>query len=225
MIKEKNKFFEGLSLYRFMICIGLFILFVASVSLLVLNAIRNKRYQVGLMQSLSILSEAMVYLSVLPADDDTKNDTYYWYLIDVLNKNFKSLNCGHTKNIACPAKLYYTLNEKASVSELIFKGGEDIVIAGKLFRINKPVIPAEPLVLMVDTNGGGMKPNRLGYDVFVFQILDKKLRAMGAKETLYPVENYGFYCNHGSISKDELLGVNCTYYALTDCSYFKNLKR
>ena len=47
---------------------------------------------------------------------------------------------------------------------------------------------------------------------------------MGAKDTLYPIETYSFYCKHGSISKDELLGVNCTCRAMTDKSYFKNLK-
>ena len=69
-----------------------------------------------------------------------------------------------------------------------------------------------------------MSPNKLGYDVFVFQVLNKKLRVMGAKDTLYPIETYSFYCKHGSISKDELLGVNCTCRAMTDKSYFKNLK-
>ena len=198
MRKKTNKFFEGLSLYRFMICMGLFMLFVAYVTLLIQRGVTNKRYEIGLKQSLFILSEAMVYVSAQPLGETDGNDIYYWYLIDALNKNF--------------------------ISALLFKAGEDIVIGGKLFRINIPVARDEPLLVTVDTNGGGMKPNRLGYDVFVFQVIDKKLRAMGAKETLYPVENYGFYCNHGSTSKDELLGVNCTYQALIDYKYFSKLK-
>lgn len=224
MRKETNKFFEGLSLYRFMICMGLFMLFVAFVTLLIQRGVTNKRYEIGLKQSLFILSEAMVYVSAQPLGETDGNDIYYWYLIDALNKNFISANCNHTQSQACPTQEYFTLNENANISDLLFKAGEDIVIGGKLFRINIPVARDEPLLVTVDTNGGGMKPNRLGYDVFVFQVIDKKLRAMGAKETLYPVENYGFYCNHGSTSKDELLGVNCTYQALIDYKYFSKLK-
>ena len=219
-----KKSFEGLSLYRFMICMGLFILFVAVVTPLIHRGITNKRYEVGLKQALFILSEAMVYVTAESPAGDDGNDIYYWYLLDVLNKNFKSSNCNHTKNLACPAAEYLTKNGRARMSDLIFKGGENIVIAGKLFRLNIPVAPDEPLLVTVDTNGGTMKPNKLGYDVFVFQVLNRKLRAMGAKDTIYPVENYEFYCREASTSKDELFGVNCTYPALTDYNYFKDLK-
>ena len=66
MRKKTNKFFEGLSLYRFMICMGLFMLFVAYVTLLIQRGVTNKRYEIGLKQSLFILSEAMVYVSAQP---------------------------------------------------------------------------------------------------------------------------------------------------------------
>ena len=110
------------------------------------------------------------------------------------------------------------------MSDLLFDKGARIVIGNILFMVNKPVIPTEPLLVIVDTNGANVEPNKLGYDVFVFQIKRTKPRAMGNKGTLYPLDKYGFYCDSRSTSKDRLLGVNCTYEALTNHKYFSKLK-
>ena len=79
------------------------------------------------------------------------------------------------------------------------------------------------VLVTIDANGGNIKPNRLGHDVFVFQIKNNKIRAMGRKDSLYPIKRYYFYCDGGSKSKDQLLGVNCAYNALFDQKYFSKL--
>lgn len=223
-MKYKQKYFPAVSLYRFMICIAVFILFVAMVTLLIHNGIRHKRYEVGLKKSVYILSEALVFVNFLPGIEEVKNDAYYLYMLDTLNSRFKSINCAKSKKAICNGKPYKTYNGKALMSDLLFDKGARIVIGNILFMVNKPVIPTEPLLIIVDTNGANVEPNKLGHDVFVFQIIHTKIKAMGNKGTLYPLDKYGFYCDSRSISKDRLLGVNCTYEALTNHKYFSKLK-
>ena len=223
-MKYKQKYYPAISLYRFIICIGFFVLFVAMMTLLVHKGIMRKRYEVGLKKSVYILSEALLFVNFISNDDELKNDAYYFYLLDVFNTRFESINCINSKKAICSGKPYKTSNGKALMSDLLFDKGDKIVIGNILFMVNKPVIPTEPLLVIVDTNGANVEPNKLGYDVFVFQIKRTKLRAMGNKGTLYPLDKYGFYCDSRSTSKDRLLGVNCTYEALTNHKYFSKLK-
>lgn len=223
-MKYKHKYFPALSLYRFMICIAIFILFVAMVTLFIHNGIKHKRYEVGLKMSVNILSEALLFVNFLPGIEDVKNDAYYLYMLDVLNSRFKSINYAKSKKIICKGKPYKTYNGKALMSDLLFDTGARIYIGNIFFMVNKPITPTEPLLVLVDTNGVNVEPNRLGYDVFVFQIIHAKLKAMGNKGTLYPIDKYSFYCDSRSISKDRLLGANCTYEALTNPKYFSKLK-
>lgn len=87
------------------------------------------------------------------------------------------------------------------------------------------------IFITVDINGG-KKPNRLGYDIFTF-VLGKqdKLIPVGSPES----KNYRM-CVSGSpsdlsnldmtcstASNSAFNGVGCTYKALTDPDYFKNL--
>lgn len=223
-MKIRNKYLTAVSVYRFTICIALFILFVSFATLLVHRGIRNKRYEVGLKTSLYILSEALVFVNFLPAIQNVGNEGYYSYLIDTLNTKFDSTNCRYSSKPVCASVDYKTLNGKAVMSDLIFDKGERISIGNALFLLNKPKFPTSPVIIIVDTNGAGSEPNKLGYDVFVFQIIKTKLRAMGNKESLYPLEKYFYYCPEHSTSKDRLLGVNCTYEALTSPKYFSKLK-
>ncbi len=79
------------------------------------------------------------------------------------------------------------------------------------------------LYVSVDVNGFNKRPNRLGFDLFSFQIDDKgRLLPMGAKGTVYYDEN-DKYCSKSS--NEDLNGIGCTYKAMSDSSYFKNLKK
>lgn len=228
MIFREKRLLEGMSIYRFLINIGIFILFVAVMTVIVHKHVSKRSYSLRLQKSIFILNEAMRYVTTQPFEENDGNDIYYWYLSDAIKRNLKSFECGSAnrhRNKACPAKEYYTMNGKATISELVYyKKGIDIVVDDKLFRVNAPTMKDDPLIVIMDINGGNAKPNRMGFDVFVFQMLDKEFVAMGAPGTLYPVTSYKFYCNPESISKDELLGVNCAYYALKNNKYFLDLK-
>ena len=78
------------------------------------------------------------------------------------------------------------------------------------------------LYISVDVNGYQKKPNRLGQDLFMFQIDDKgALRPMGAEGTDY-YSDTDAYCSISSTSN--VNGAGCTYKALTDDKFFKDLK-
>lgn len=76
------------------------------------------------------------------------------------------------------------------------------------------------ILISIDVNGIKKKPNRWGHDLFTFQILENgKLLPMGATGTLFGEE----YCS--PLSTDPTNGIGCTYKALTDDDYFKNLPK
>ena len=79
------------------------------------------------------------------------------------------------------------------------------------------------LYISVDVNGYNKNPNRLGQDLFMFQVDKKgKLLPMGADGTTY-YSTTDEYCS--AISSTNINGAGCTYNALTDKDFFKNLPK
>ncbi len=209
------------AMYKIAIGICIFTL-IGSISVVfAMKRVQVIRCQVGLKQALAILHQAIM-LANFESADEKRTDIFYYYLIDAFNTKFESTNCKHSKDLVCRISQYRTMNNKTVMSDMIFKKGTKIVINNILFMVNEPRFPDDKLLITVDVNGTNIPPNRLGYDVFVFQIINNRIRAMGNKGTLYPIGQYDFYCNKKSISKDDLLGVNCTYNAFFDKKYFSN---
>ena len=79
------------------------------------------------------------------------------------------------------------------------------------------------LYITVDVNGFKKRPNRVGHDLFMFQIDKKgKLLPMGAPGTDYYSED-DEYCSTTSVS--DMNGAGCTYKALNEKGYFKHLPK
>lgn len=79
------------------------------------------------------------------------------------------------------------------------------------------------LFISVDVNGVNKKPNRLGHDLFMFQIDNKgSLLPMGVPGTSYYSETDA-YCSPSIISN--MNGAGCTYKALNDKNYFNSLPK
>ncbi|MBO5434351.1 hypothetical protein J6A31_00820, partial [bacterium] len=75
--------------------------------------------------------------------------------------------------------------------------------------------------ISVDVNGYNKRPNILGQDLFMFQVNEKgDLLPMGVKDTDYYSET-NEYCSY--TSTDPMNGAGCTYKALNDKEFFKNL--
>lgn len=74
-----------------------------------------------------------------------------------------------------------------------------------------------PVLVSVDLNGFNSPPNRFGYDVFTFQLIDENIKAMGDIGTLYPdTEKYCSLSSNGSLN-----GISCAAKARSDADYFK----
>lgn len=75
------------------------------------------------------------------------------------------------------------------------------------------------VMISVDVNGAGQPPNRWGYDLFTFQLLDSELLPMGNPKTIYNDEKK--YCN--PTSSNLLNGIGCAEKAIKDLNYFKQI--
>lgn len=74
-----------------------------------------------------------------------------------------------------------------------------------------------PIMVSVDLNGFKNPPNRFGYDVFTFQLVDGELKTMGDTNTLYT--DLDKYCNLDS--NDPYNGIACAQKARSESDYFK----
>lgn len=114
---------------------------------------------------------------------------------------------------------YKTFNGKQLHSNP-FDDGQFVLPSGMLVMIENPG-GTYNVYISVDINGKKKKPNRLGHDLFTFQLMQNgKLLPMGVDGTIYTPEDF---CSPTSSSN--VNGIACTYKALTDKNYWKNLPK
>lgn len=108
-----------------------------------------------------------------------------------------------------------------------FDDGQFILTDGSMILINNATSATAGAggdintYISVDVNGYNKRPNRLGQDLFMFQVDDRgKLLPMGAEGTQFYDENDA-YCSKTSTSNNN--GAGCTYKALSDPTFWKTL--
>ena len=100
---------------------------------------------------------------------------------------------------------YLTYNGKSKIYMSPFDDGQFVLTDGTLVLLENYDV-TKILYISVDVNGFGKKPNRLGKDLFMFQVMDNgSLKPMGAKGTTYPEDTY---CSTSSAS--DMNGAGCT---------------
>ena len=118
--------------------------------------------------------------------------------------------------------LYKTFNGKSDVNNLnYFDDGQFVLKDGSLIMIeNAGKNGNNKVYVSVDVNGYNKSPNKLGHDVFTFQLMnDGRLLPMGADGTDW--QNESNYCSKAA--SHNLNGLGCTSRALYEKDYFKNL--
>lgn len=198
------------------------------------NKIQYKELETALNKNYTILQQALALAqidtgeTVKPSNYQNFNDGTstlfpFMKLLKKYVKNAKDcgtascfLNTGDTPN-----DYYRTFNNKNSINAYIMDDGQFITTDGSFFLIENSMGAASlPIYITVDVNGLNKKPNRWGYDLFTFQLMESgKLLPMGAEGTNYSAEEY---CSASSTSTNN--GAGCTYPALTDKNYWKNLR-
>ena len=229
---------KGFTLAEVLITLGIIGVVAAMTLPSVITNSRNKQLEVGLKKSYSVISQALNQYQAETGERITFENQGIHTLKPILMKYFKTVqDCGFGTDVnkACIPNKYYlpeedkadargyrTYDGKAEINMGAFDDGQFVLNDGSLILIQNDPISSTLLLISVDVNGYNKKPNRLGHDLFVFQIDNKgTLLPMGVKGTAYPSNSV-----HCSISSSNAMnGAGCTYNALTDKDYFKNLPK
>ncbi len=113
------------------------------------------------------------------------------------------------------SETYRNVNDTSPIDMQFFDDGQFILNDGTLILIENNDLD----FISVDINGLHKKPNRLGVDLFMFEVRNNGiLMPMGAEDTYFDEETF---CSETSTS--DMNGAGCTHKALYDKDYFKNL--
>jgi prepilin-type N-terminal cleavage/methylation domain-containing protein len=107
------------------------------------------------------------------------------------------------------AYMNYTGTSKIAMEP--FDDGQFVLLDGTLVLLEN-YSATKTIYISVDVNGFGKKPNRLGKDLFMFQLMnDGRLKPMGATGTKYPEATY---CSSSSTAN--MNGAGCTVKVLRE---------
>ena len=205
----------------------------------VINNSRNKQLEAGLKRAYSVTSQALDMYQAETGERYTLENAEKHTLKPILMKYLKTVeDCGfgaNKVNESCipntghsdyepdtnKAKASYKTYNGKEVNINFFDDGQFVMNDGSLVLLENTI--AARVFISIDVNGYNKNPNRLGHDLFMFQIDDKgKLLPMGASGTAY-YSTIDDFCS--PTSTDNMNGAGCTYKALTDKDYFKNLPK
>lgn len=222
-----NRSKQAFTLAEVLITLGIVGIVAAMTIPALANRTQGKELETSLKKSYSVLQNALNQMSY--DEGQTINRANYGphSFMPVFKKYFKvSKDCN---NDGCasgnlPETGQYKISDNyktynnTPLAVNLFDDGQLIVSDGMFIMIEN--IGGE-ILITVDTNGYNKKPNRWGHDLFTFQIMDNgKLLPMGAETTTYDERRY---CSMSVTNNYN--GIACTYKALTDKNYFKNLPK
>ncbi len=204
----------------------------------VINNSQKKELDASLKKNYSVIQQAfMMYQAkhgetLKPEDTGVKNEANDLY---TLIKPYFSIihDCG-TSYVKCMpiqegghfadriSYIYKTYNNN-TLNLTLLDDGQFVLKDGSLILLENAGNETNRLRLIsVDVNGINKNPNRWGHDLFTFQLMnDGRILPMGAEGTEYEDENT--YCS--TTSSNPYNGVGCTYRALTEKDYWKNLPK
>lgn len=204
----------------------------------VINNTKNKELSVALKCSYSLLQQALDMYAASNGERATSANLQPYTLKFMLMKYLRFVkDCGKGTDIpkSCVPnfdaggsaydefqRTYKTYNGKTNMYLNFVDDGQFVLNDSTLILIeNAPA--SNKIYITVDVNGYNKNPNRLGQDVFIFQLDDKgALKPMGVQGTTY-YNQYDAYCSLTSGSNRN--GAGCTYKALSEPDYFKNLPK
>ena len=222
------------TLAEVLITLGLIGIVAAMTLPTVINNARNKELEAALKRNYSVLAQA---LDMYQAKNGERIKAGEFKRLEFKNTLMEYLNViedcglGYSDSNACipnygagnenNSKVYRTYN-KNEVTLTLLDDGQFVTNDGALYLIENSNDSDAPLYISIDVNGYNKNPNRWGHDLFTFQIDKKgKLLPMGAEGTDYVLE----YLLCSKNSTHTYNGIACTYKALTEKDYFKNLPR
>lgn len=195
----------------------------------IVNRTRQKELETAFNKQYSVLQQAVLQviredeLPLTPTDYGINNNAF----MKSLARTYKVIrDCGSIKSSSgCVLQntftYYKTLNGKTITREYFDDGGFISADGTTFFVEQGNQAQATNFLVSIDVNGYTKKPNRMGYDFFMFQITKEgRVLPMGSDNT-YWQNSRDQLCSSGSTSN--LNGFTCAYFAVTDKDYFKNL--
>ncbi|MBQ2610906.1 type II secretion system protein, partial [bacterium] len=202
---------------------------VAALTLSTVKYIKVKQLEIGFQKAYSTLLQTFEMYKV-DNDEPLKPEVLLDYDINntqIFTKYIKKLkDCvrgsGSRAYIGYRSSFYKKYDGIDALSIDVFYGPQFIMNDGQFVLIGTI---ASKVLIAVDTNGYNKKPNRAGFDFFVFEISDDgRLIPEGFEGTLYGSDSIrALLCDNSGKSGSSVNGYTCSYYALTDKNYFKKL--
>lgn len=234
--------YSGFTLAEVLITLGIIGIVAAMTLPSVINNSRNKQLEAGLKKAYSVIGQALDMYQAETGERITQDTVSVKKLLIKYIKTARDCGNGSESSEAELEKVcipnyvntgsteknstkYKTFNGKTNITLGYFDDGQFVMLDGSLVLLENRVYNNKENVLYisVDVNGYNKNPNRLGQDLFMFQVDKKgKLLPMGADGTTY-YSTTDEYCS--AISSTNINGAGCTYNALTDKDFFKNLPK
>ena len=223
---------EAFTLAEVLITLGIIGIVAAMTLPAVINNARNKQLEASLKRSYSLISQALDMYQSETGERICAGNFGGHQLRQILIKYFQvERDCGSgASDLRKCADVYgdmwyknytgetYLVTTYVDDGAFILNDGTFILLENANLTNNNGVI-----MISVDVNGFNKRPNRLGQDLFMFQVDSKgKLLPMGLTNTKFYDKN-DLYCSESSAKSFN--GAGCTYKALTSKEFFKNLPK
>ena len=221
---ENYRKFTGFTLAEVLITLGIIGVVAAMTLPSVIHNYKIKSLETSFKKSYSLLSQALLKMK---ADDLylEKQTGNYYYFNDTFSKYFKTIEKYNTNTYDLKILNYKTSSFRDPSDTIDFSNGGH---GHGAFILNNGAIifntgswwssDTAYIEFMIDTNGT-KAPNRLGYDVFYFQIVhDNKLLPSDQAKFNDTRPSSANCCNFSTSNKCYLTdnGCACAYYALKD---------
>lgn len=238
MKKERIMTFQKINLYKkaftlaeVLITLGVIGVVAAMTLPSVINTTKHKELETALKKNYSIILQVLQRMELDRGETPKSSNFAYLEFAPEFLKYFNYGKKCSEGSAECASKVedendstnttmikeYKTYNKSRNVSTTYFDDGKFKTFNEfYMFENQWPNL----LIITVDVNGILKGPNLWGHDLFSFQLLENgKLVPAGTPGTKFADKNT--YCSYTSNNK--LNGLGCTYYALSDKDYWKNL--
>lgn len=228
---------NGFTLAEVLITLGIIGVVAAMTLPALIQNTQNKELEAGLKKGASEISQALNMYQAENGEPIVANNLGSHELKSEMMKYFKVLqDCGYGFNDADTACIknyndadrnsttYKNFTGTNTVDLKMFDDGQFVLTSGAIILINNVVdiYNSKDIYISIDVNGYNKRPNRLGQDLFMFQLDDKgKLIPMGAVGTKFYSETDA-YCSKTSTNLNN--GAGCTYKALSDPTFWKSFR-
>ena len=197
-----------------------------------INNKKNKELETAFKKNYSVISQALNMYYAQNGERLTSDIVGQHELKPILMKYMNVLHdCGWGFTVASTScipnyndpdrnsQVYKNFTGTSNINLGLFDDGQFILNDGSLILLQNEV--GSQIYISVDVNGYLKNPNRLGHDLFMFQLDNKgNLLPMGAEGTTYYNAN-DVYCSPTSTSN--VNGAGCTIKAINEKDYFTKL--